>query len=188
MTSECGVDSAQQAQDALTDLILAVEAGGSRPVAALQAFLAPRLRWYLRRKLGRDQVEPEVSAASELLLATAFLDGPPTVPELMSMCRLAALSVCEGASQGPARRVRTERKSVEAMKETLAQFNPREREALTRYLNGEEADRVCGDLGVSLAAFSAMRRRLKIRFDETLHKPEEPAEIRLHARQASSTA
>lgn len=52
------------------------------------------------------------------------------------------------------------------MKEALAQFSQRDREAVMRFSEGQHPDLICADLGLSLAEFSTLEVRLKARFAE----------------------
>lgn len=139
------------------------------PDQAHRDLLANGLRWYLRRTLGSPNVEQELQATLDLVAAATGSQQFESQAALISFARNAAQQVASRSelskplsSAAPAHR-------VQQMKKALLELAVPERDALLRYVEGQDPQHYCADLGISQEQFATLLRRFKERVAQLDH-------------------
>ena len=126
------------------------------PDQAHRDLLANGLRWYLRRAIGSPNVQQELETTLDLVIAATRTQQFESQAALISFARNTAKQVASrsGSSQPLAPAARGHR--VQVMKKALLELAPPERDALLRYLEGQ-------DPGMAPEHFAHLRHRYKER-------------------------
>ena len=126
------------------------------PEQAHRDLLADGLRWYLRRAVGSSNVEQELKTTLDLVIAATRTQQFESQAALISFARNTAKQVASrsGLAQPLAPAAPAQR--VQVMKKALLELASSERDALLRYLEGQ-------DPGIAPEHFAHLRRRFKER-------------------------
>ena len=132
--------------------------------------LANSLRWYLRRTLGITNVEHELEATLDLVSAAGRLQQFESQATLISFARNAAQQVASRSEISKPDSAAAPAHRVQQMKKALLELARPERDALLRYVEGQDPESYCGDMGISQEQFANLRRRFKERVTQLSHQ------------------
>ncbi len=153
-------------EEHLDELLQDYWSGDPAAIPHLRRALAGGLHFFSKRRLStgsaRDGVGDLLDSGMAALRAGEIHSGA----ELTGFLRIAMKAKLEEATALSRLVVPADRIQVRRMKEALAQFSQRDREAVMRFSEGQHPDLICADLGLSLAEFSTLEVRLKARFAE----------------------
>ncbi len=118
------------------------------------------VRFLLSRQLGTINLDDELHSVL-LTVAQAIRRG--------ELCEPASLPgfVCTAVRRHIVRSSNEVDRKLEAMKQTLADVSPRDREILRRfYLQGQSREEICNDMDFPESQFRLLKTRVRLRFDE----------------------
>lgn len=159
-------DSSEDRLTAVDEALRQVRAGDSFAVATLDKLLADGVRWMLKRKLARDQVEELVSFVLMLVAEAARSGCITSGAQVPGFLRTAVSAAIHNDNNPPADLPFANGSSVRLVKHILEQLPEREQKALVLYYSGQPLERICDDLGFSSAEFAVLRSRTKARYRE----------------------
>jgi hypothetical protein len=156
----------QNGEVLIEELIHQIRAGHPSAACQLREFLARGVRWYLNRKALDTSIEAGTRGVLDAVIS-AIEDGRVAdLADLTSLTRILAQE-CAGKVASPQRRERpVERRNVETMKQALAELSWWEKDALLRYFEGQQPERICADLHISSTSLKHLRLRLQTRCGE----------------------
>jgi RNA polymerase sigma-70 factor (ECF subfamily) len=174
-----------------TPTVQQIRAGSEAAVEELYDSLRS-IRYFLRRRMGPDQVEDAYHALM-IELVGAIRKGQPREPETlpayaMTIARRKVIQYIESAnrerqvldvdniilpgdaSESPEQLVlRSERQAI--ARRVLVALRPREREALMRfYLNDEPREQIQAAMGLSYTQFRLLKSRAKARYTDLVRE------------------
>ncbi len=159
----------EPAELVIGNLMQRVRDGESGSDFELREFLAKGIRWHLRRHSNGSELEPRVRHAVDAVMEAVAGEQVHTACEVLGLARAAAqtaLTAEETAAHGGKGMQRPAKHAVETMKQVFLEMPRLERNALVRFYEGEAADRICEEFGLTGCEFKALKARAKQRYGE----------------------
>jgi len=183
-TSSGDGDQEKIGEDRLDQILDDYSRGRWSSLQDLRLFLEKGLRWYLRRESARQDVEALLTQTLDEVVAALRAGRIDGAEEMLSFARSAAKANAEALREphrsgdhGEApREKRPVPAHVQAMKCALQELSVRDREAISRYAEGDETGRVCQDLNISPCQLSQLKARLRARYSQLRSAPEKGPE------------
>lgn len=144
----------------LDELIRQVQAGCKVAAGVLEKSVRAGLRWYFTRHPRIQGMDDHISSLTGAVMEAVASGQLCSACELSAFTRTQALRALT-ALGAPALAGEPSRPEVKRMKEALAQLPPRQREAMTRYYEGQSAERICADLDLASSELMLLKEQLR---------------------------
>lgn len=147
----------------IEQLIGQIQAGHESAVCQLREFLGRGVRWYLNRNASVSNLEASTGRVLDKVVLAIRANRVSNLAELATFTRQSARQV-GGAAPEALMGVPVPCRSVGHMKTALYELDGAERDALLRYFDGHDPERICADLQLSEGAVDRLRGRIRARY------------------------
>jgi hypothetical protein len=162
-TLQSSTDCVQNDEGLVEQLISQIQAGHESAACQLREFLARGVRWFLKRSGAKMGMEAGTRQVLDTVLQGIRDYRVANMAELTSLTRSAVMAIAGQPRAASRQEIPVDRQSVEHMKRALQELDSFERDALIRYFEGQPADRICADLGITDTFLDALRARVRSR-------------------------